>query len=309
MSPHWQHPGSSFDADFRRVFITEAQSLLVEAEAAVLRIERMPGSMDDFNLLFRVAHSFKGSALSVGYEGVGRFAHHLESLLDVLRIGRLQADDALVGCLLRGIDALSEEITRLAKNPDDTRLSEGDAAFLIHWTSAEPTPGTPELRTSNEESLSPSLRVEHPPRMPLKGNATERIGAPTPDELSSASFLLSSFRRGKANGPQHHHASEADSSAPYVHLPPLELASKWSEADLDLFARLFAYSSPTQGEGHQNFATEALSALRMHPEFADVGRVCVASWVGIARRLSVIDSAVPEGIKKPYGPGLFVLPT
>lgn len=87
-------------------YMVEGRELQQTLEQGLLHIEQQ-GSADDPELihaLFRAAHTIKGSAGIVGIDSLGRFTHHVETLLDGVRDGRLRLEGPLLGVLLRCCD-------------------------------------------------------------------------------------------------------------------------------------------------------------------------------------------------------------
>lgn len=88
-------------------FVSEAEDLLEAVRIDLAELSERGGDTssdgDLFNRLFRRLHSLKGLSAAVGLQKAERLAHYLESLLDGLRMGRLQADNHL-------LDVLSESI-------------------------------------------------------------------------------------------------------------------------------------------------------------------------------------------------------
>lgn len=64
---------------------------------------------DLLNMIFRGAHSFKGISGMFGFDDLGELCHHMENLLDSLRLGKIQLSDKLIETLF----ALLEVLTRL----------------------------------------------------------------------------------------------------------------------------------------------------------------------------------------------------
>jgi two-component system chemotaxis sensor kinase CheA len=79
-----------------REFVSEVEEILerMRADLADLADARVRGDLspDLANALFRSAHSLKGVAGMFGFEGMSELAHHLEDVLDGLRMGRLGPD-------------------------------------------------------------------------------------------------------------------------------------------------------------------------------------------------------------------------
>jgi two-component system, chemotaxis family, sensor kinase CheA len=76
-----------------REFVSEVEEILerMRADLADLADARSDGRLDPelANRLFRSAHSLKGIAGMFGFEGMSDLAHHMEDILDGLRMGRL----------------------------------------------------------------------------------------------------------------------------------------------------------------------------------------------------------------------------
>lgn len=75
---------------------------------------------DLLNRIFRGAHSLKGLSGMFGFDDVARLAHHLESLLDCLRLGKIALNNSLVSLLVDGMEILSRLINGKAENADFT---------------------------------------------------------------------------------------------------------------------------------------------------------------------------------------------
>ena len=89
-------------------FVSEAEEILerMRLDLADLGDQRAAGAEVDpdlVNRLFRSAHSLKGLAGLFGFEAVRDLAHHLEDILDGLRLGRMPLDSPAVGLIDRAV--------------------------------------------------------------------------------------------------------------------------------------------------------------------------------------------------------------
>jgi two-component system chemotaxis sensor kinase CheA len=89
-----------------QTFLAEADETLVHMEQSMVLLESRPGDDALLHSLFRDAHTLKGAAGLVGFDGVCDVAHDLENVLERLRKRTLAVSDGLVTLLLRSVDVL-----------------------------------------------------------------------------------------------------------------------------------------------------------------------------------------------------------
>ena len=91
-------------------FVAEANEVLetLAHDVAVLDAQRGRDPEPELlNAVFRAAHSLKGLSAMFGQEKIAGLAHHLEDVLDALRLGKVLNSDSLIDTLLEGVDVLS----------------------------------------------------------------------------------------------------------------------------------------------------------------------------------------------------------
>ncbi len=134
-------------AKYRAMFVTEAQEHLRQMNSGVMSLEDDPSDSGRIQGLFRNAHSIKGMAASMGYEGVASLSHRLEDLMDRYRQGGAMVEPEAIDLLLEGIDALSHHVQAIAEatepqvvlDPLITRV-----AKFLETTNAPGEPASPE---------------------------------------------------------------------------------------------------------------------------------------------------------------------
>lgn len=157
-----------YDA-LRKLFVTEADEALNQMEISLLRLEEAPHDREALASVFRIVHTIKGDAGTVGYEAPAAYAHRFEDLLDTLRRERAPVTPRVVTLLLRGGDALRELIHRSAAGdvpeaPAESALLDELAETLLSSTGEERGAAAGEARpydsTPAEERRRTTMRVD-----------------------------------------------------------------------------------------------------------------------------------------------------
>lgn len=95
----------------REKFLHEASDLIDDLEKAVLRLEKSRTDHNQLEEVFRVMHTFKGTAKMFGFDQIGEFTHYLENIYDDLRAGRLSLTDDILGVSLKAVDFIRQLLT------------------------------------------------------------------------------------------------------------------------------------------------------------------------------------------------------
>ena len=80
------------------------------------------------NSIFRGAHSLKGLAGMFGFQDVSDLAHHMENLLDNLRLGKIALNDELIEILFESLSFL----TRLVHGKSEDESFSCDISPVIN---------------------------------------------------------------------------------------------------------------------------------------------------------------------------------
>ncbi|MDP1737895.1 MAG: chemotaxis protein CheA [Caulobacter sp.] len=107
----------------KATFFQECEELLADLEVGLLAMQAGPADGETVNAVFRAVHSIKGGAGAFGFEGLVRFAHVFETLMDGLRSGKIEQSSDLVAALLRAADLLADlvEAARGGAEAEDDR--------------------------------------------------------------------------------------------------------------------------------------------------------------------------------------------
>jgi two-component system chemotaxis sensor kinase CheA len=112
--------------EYRELFLAEARENLETLNTAIVGVEADPADRENLDAVFRVAHSLKGMAATMGYDRIAHLTHAMEDVFALLRerTGGIERDaiDVLFECL----DMLAAMVEEVATGGD----SESDPAGL-----------------------------------------------------------------------------------------------------------------------------------------------------------------------------------
>lgn len=109
-------------AQFKQTFFAECEELLGDLEGHLMALQAGEGDNGTLNAVFRAIHSIKGGAGAFGFDRLVAFAHIFETVLDLMRDGRLEPTPDSVLLVLHCADILSD-LVKAAQN--GTELSPG----------------------------------------------------------------------------------------------------------------------------------------------------------------------------------------
>lgn len=138
-------------AKYRTLFLEEAGDHLAEMSRALLDLEKDPADGEAIDLAFRMAHSIKGMAGSLGYDAITELAHRMEDRMAVYRqAGRVEGGDG-IGVLFRGLEGLERMV--------ETVREEGEP----------PSPAPELVALLSPEGMDPPQAAPAPAAAPSEG--------------------------------------------------------------------------------------------------------------------------------------------
>jgi len=106
---------AEIDSDQLKLFVSDCEGRFSRAQELILGLEQNPEDLDAVKELFRIFHTIKGECGFLKLSTLGMLAHDSESLLDLLRSGKLPVTKEIVDMLLKGLD-LAQELGKDLKN-------------------------------------------------------------------------------------------------------------------------------------------------------------------------------------------------
>ncbi|MDF2572178.1 MAG: cheA, partial [Sporomusa sp.] len=107
-------------SQYMGMFLEESREHLQTLNNCLLDLENDPGSLSVLDEIFRSAHTIKGMSATMGFTTIAELTHEMENVLDLLRKGTLQANDAITDTLFKCVDTLEQLVESVASNSDNT---------------------------------------------------------------------------------------------------------------------------------------------------------------------------------------------
>ncbi|WP_315109150.1 chemotaxis protein CheA [Clostridium intestinale] len=106
-------------SQYLSMFLEESFDNLQMLNESLLELEQNPGDMDKLNEIFRVAHTIKGMAATLGFTNVAELTHKMEDVLSKFREGELKVTQNVVTVLFACLDTLEKMINNIQDGVDE----------------------------------------------------------------------------------------------------------------------------------------------------------------------------------------------
>ena len=143
---------------FRALFLEEAAEHLAEISRALLELEKDTASVESIDVIFRMAHSIKSMAASVGYDAVEQVAHALEDRMEGIRASGCVPPGDSLSVLFRGLDGLEQMVEQVRETDEPPPpMPELVALLSAPASEAAPAPATSEPEPPDAAELDSDL--------------------------------------------------------------------------------------------------------------------------------------------------------
>jgi chemosensory pili system protein ChpA (sensor histidine kinase/response regulator) len=144
-------------------FLIEAGEHLQNLNRGLLSLEKSPSDMDLIDELFRAAHTLKGSASMMGFQGVSDVSHTAEDMLGQFRSGGIPICKETLNFLFASVDAVKLMVDGIAaKRPEDAQVVENITRAYEEVIKDFPIkPGSPDDRFFEQmDEIAPSRQEQ-----------------------------------------------------------------------------------------------------------------------------------------------------
>ena len=210
--------------DIEAIFFQECEEGLAGMESCFADLRGGDTDPETINTIFRHVHSIKGGAGAFGLDRLQAYTHQYESLLDLVRAGKIGLDDDLLDLLLGAFDLLSDHVARAIERgeaPEDAQMiarllarCEGDPA---QSAMAEAAPDAAAMASDDAEPATPASSDDFDDLMAMLDMpdfGAEASAAQTP--VADADPGIESVAE-KSSAPEH---SEPAADAWHLHYTP-----------------------------------------------------------------------------------------
>ena len=105
-------------AKYRQIFLEESGDHLEEISRALFDLEKEMANAEAIDTLFRMAHSIKSMAASLGYDSIADLSHRMEDRMEGVRAdGCVRSHDELA-LLFRSLETLEAMVAAVAKDEE-----------------------------------------------------------------------------------------------------------------------------------------------------------------------------------------------
>lgn len=106
-------------SQYMGMFLEESMENLQTLNEALLDLEQNPNNIDKLNEIFRVAHTIKGMAATMGFSSIAELTHKMEDVLSKFREGKLQVSRNVVTVLFDCLDTLERMVSNIELGNDE----------------------------------------------------------------------------------------------------------------------------------------------------------------------------------------------
>jgi len=106
-------------SQYMNMFLEESMENLQTLNASLLDLEQDPSDVDKLNQIFRVAHTIKGMAATMGFSDIAELTHTMEDVLSEFREGKLKVTEQVVTVLFDCLDTLEKMVTNVETGSEE----------------------------------------------------------------------------------------------------------------------------------------------------------------------------------------------
>ena len=99
--------------EFKKIFYSEAQDQYEQLNKHFTILEKDTTNRNAVEVVFRITHTLKANAASMGYNGISEMAHILEDIFSLINTGKITLNTDLFNTLFRANDKIGDLIASI----------------------------------------------------------------------------------------------------------------------------------------------------------------------------------------------------
>jgi len=183
--------------EYLPMFVAECREHLQELNVAIVALEKNPDDAAGVDAIFRVVHSVKGMAGTMGFSGMARLTHEMEEVFELVRQRRGAVSPEAIDVVLECLDELSRALDAIEEGGEE-RIYPEPLIPRLHALVREPD--THPEHVTGGDALRVAIEFDEDAQMPsvlafmlitsLRDADLLRSSSPTEDELDSWQGLV-----------------------------------------------------------------------------------------------------------------------
>ena len=166
----------SLDAEVLSYFAPEADEYLQTMETLLQRLRQNPKDGETIQMLYRMAHTLKGSACTIGFKVIGDVARPVEDCMIAVLDGRISLSSDVLGVIGRAV-----EVIRLLISRDDSKVPQ------LQHDVPEVTQALAQTRNGEQMTVSAQVAAPTAPDIQVATAVMDRPEESAGSEVESSS--------------------------------------------------------------------------------------------------------------------------
>jgi two-component system chemotaxis sensor kinase CheA len=165
---------------FKAKFVEESLDNLQDLEEALLLLEKDKSDKEIIERIFRAMHSLKGGGAMFGFNDLSEFTHHLETVFDWVRNGKLSVSDDLISLTFKASDQIKHflDVGDLSDEAEKKELSVFTTQIQQFVSNPSGTPEKSDVSVADVEEVnddSKTFFIQIKPHVNILQNGTNPL--------------------------------------------------------------------------------------------------------------------------------------
>jgi len=119
-------------SQYLQLFIEESKEHLQNLNANLLGLEKSPDDLITLNEIFRVAHTLKGMAGTMGFVKMSTLTHDMENVLQEIRSGKIKCNSQIIDVLFQCLDILESYVNSIIETGSEGERTNNEVLKLLN---------------------------------------------------------------------------------------------------------------------------------------------------------------------------------